>query len=211
MEYSLIIIVLTLLFSAFFSGMEIAFISSNRLKVELDIAKGALNGRVLGLFYNKESNFLAMLLLGNNIALVLFGINAAHILDPIIASWGVPPGGLVLLIQTVLSTMLVLITAEFLPKAVVQINPNFFLNIVALPMAIIYVILYLPTQVIVFISNLFLKLLKTDNSHTQKVFSKIDLEHYVQALRGAVSHHIGVVDVRPTPVPQQPHALIRAV
>ena len=186
MEYSLIIIVLTLLFSAFFSGMEIAFISSNRLKVELDIAKGALNGRVLGLFYNKESNFLAMLLLGNNIALVLFGINAAHILDPIIASWGVPPGGLVLLIQTVLSTMLVLITAEFLPKAVVQINPNFFLNIVALPMAIIYVILYLPTQVIVFISNLFLKLLKTDNSHTQKVFSKIDLEHYVQDLNDRI-------------------------
>ena len=186
MEYSLIIIVLTLLFSAFFSGMEIAFISSNRLKVELDIAKGALNGRVLGLFYNKESNFLAMLLLGSNIALVLFGINAAHILDPIIASWGVPPGGLVLLIQTVLSTMLVLITAEFLPKAVVQINPNFFLNIVALPMAIIYVILYLPTQVIVFISNLFLKLLKTDNSHTQKVFSKIDLEHYVQDLNDRI-------------------------
>lgn len=166
--------------------MEIAFISSNRLKVELDIAKGALNGRILGLFYNKESNFLAMLLLGNNIALVLFGINAAHILDPIIASWGVPPGGLVLLIQTVLSTMLVLITAEFLPKAVVQINPNFFLNIVALPMAIIYVILYLPTQIIVFISNLFLKLLKTDNSHTQKVFSKIDLEHYVQDLNDRI-------------------------
>jgi len=182
MEYSLIIIVLTLLFSAFFSGMEIAFISSNRLKVELDISKGAFNGRILGLFYNKESNFLALLLLGNNIALVLFGINAAHILDPIVTSWGVPPGGLVLLLQTILSTMLVLITAEFLPKAVVQINPNFFLNIAALPMAMIYVILYLPTQIIVFISNLFLKLLKTDNSHTQKVFSKIDLEHFVQDL-----------------------------
>jgi len=166
--------------------MEIAFISSNRLKVELDISKGAFNGRVLGLFYNKESNFLAMLLLGNNVALVLFGIYAAQILDPIITSWGIPPGGLVLLIQTILSTMLVLITAEFLPKAVVQINPNFFLNIAALPMAIVYVILYLPTQVIVFISNLVLKTLKTDNKHTQKVFSKIDLEHFVQDLNDRI-------------------------
>lgn len=89
MEYSLIIIVITLLFSAFFSGMEIAFISSNRLKVELDISKGTFSSKILGVFYNRESNFIALLLLGNNVALVLFGINAAEILDPIIHSWGI--------------------------------------------------------------------------------------------------------------------------
>lgn len=187
MEYSVIVIIVTLLFSAFFSGMEIAFISSNRLRVELDIAKGTFNGKILGLFFNKESNFIALLLLGNNIALVIFGIFAADLLDPIIQQWGVPKGGLLLLVQTLISTMLVLITAEFLPKAIVQINPNFFLSIVALPMAIIYFFLYLPTMVIVAISNVILKLLKTQNTHSEKVFSRIDLEHYVQDLNGRIN------------------------
>lgn len=187
MEYSLIIIVVTLLFSAFFSGMEIAFISSNRLKVELDISKGTINSRILGAFYNRESNFIALLLLGNNVALVLFGISAAEVLDPIIHYWGITENGVVLLIQTIISTVLVLITAEFLPKVLVQLNPNFFLTITAIPMAIIYALLYLPTLAIVAISNVFLKLLRTDNSHTEKVFSRIDLEHYVQDLNDRIN------------------------
>ena len=187
MEYSLIIIVVTLLFSAFFSGMEIAFISSNRLKVELDISKGTINSRILGAFYNRESNFIALLLLGNNVALVLFGISAAEILDPIIHYWGITEQGVVLLIQTIISTLLVLITAEFLPKVLVQLNPNFFLTVTAIPMAIIYAILYLPTLAIVAISNVFLKLLRTDNAHTEKVFSRIDLEHYVQDLNDRIN------------------------
>lgn len=187
MEVTLVVIFLTLLFSAFFSGMEIAFISSNRLKVELDIAKGTFNGKLLGLFYNKESNFIALLLLGNNVALVIFGISAAEILDPVIKGWGISEGALILLIQTILSTMLVLTVAEFLPKAIVQINPNFFLNVSALPMAIIYVILYLPTLVIVTISNGVLKLLRAENSQSSRVFSRIDLEHYVQELNGRLN------------------------
>jgi len=182
MDFNIIVIIITLLCSAFFSGMEIAFIASNRLKVELDITKGTFNGRLLGVFYNKESMFIAMLLLGNNIALVVFGISAARLLDPIIFSWGIEGVGLTLLIQTVLSTMLVLITAEFLPKAIVQLNPNFFLSLAALPMALIYVVLYLPTLVIVAISNVSLRLLKTDNSQSEKVFSRVDLEHYVNDL-----------------------------
>ena len=187
MEYSLIIIVVTLLFSAFFSGMEIAFISSNRLKVELDISKGTFSSKILGVFYNRESNFIALLLLGNNVALVLFGISASEILDPVIHSWGITENGIVLLLQTVISTILVLITAEFLPKVLVQLNPNFFLTITAFPMAIIYGLLYLPTLAIVAISNVFLKLLRTDNAHTEKVFSRIDLEHYVQDLNDRIN------------------------
>ena len=181
MEYSsqLFILFLALLFSAFFSGMEIAFLASNRLKVELDRNKGNATGKILGVFYKRESFFIALLLLGNNIALVLFGIYAALLLDPIILSWGVTEPGFILVIQTVLSTLLVLIVAEFLPKALVQINPNGFLRFATTPMVIIFVLLYLPTQVIMFISNIFLFLLKTDRSNTKKVFSKIDLEHYV--------------------------------
>jgi len=116
MDPELIIIFITLVFSAFFSGTETAFISSNRLKVELDKSKGNFIGKILGRFYKDESRFIAMLLLGNNISLVIFGISAAAMLNPIIVSWGVESAGAILLIQTILSTLLVLITAEFLPK-----------------------------------------------------------------------------------------------
>jgi putative hemolysin len=186
MSYSLLIIILTLIFSAFFSGMEIAFISSNRLKVEMDRSKGNMNGRILGTFYKDESFFIAMLLLGNNIALVLYGIEAAHLLKPILLTWGISSGLFILLIQTFFSTILVLITAEFLPKAFVQINPNGFLRITSIPTLILYWALYLPTQVVMFISNLFLKIGKNEENHTKKVFSKIDLEHYVQDINGRI-------------------------
>jgi len=129
MDPELLIIFITLIFSAFFSGMEIAFISSNRLKVELDRSKGTINGRILGTFFKDESHFIAMLLLGNNIALVIFGISAASLLDPIIMGWEIESAGLILFFQTLFSTLLVLVTAEFLPKALVQINPNGFFEI----------------------------------------------------------------------------------
>jgi len=188
MDYSLslVIILLSLIFSAFFSGMEIAFLASNRLKVELDRNKGNLTGRILGLFYKKESFFIAMLLLGNNVSLVLFGIYAAMILDPVILGWGITEPGWVLLIQTIISTLLVLSIAEFLPKALIQINPNGFLRLACTPMAIIYALLFIPTQIVMFLSGLILRLLKTDRSNTEKVFSKVDLEHYVQELSGRI-------------------------
>jgi CBS domain containing-hemolysin-like protein len=184
MDPELLVILFTLIFSAFFSGMEIAFISSNRLKVELDRSKGTLNGKILGSFFKDESHFIAMLLLGNNIALVMFGISAASILNPIIQfSWGITSSGAILLIQTILSTILVLVTAEFLPKALVQINPNGFLKVASIPTLIIYWILYIPTSLVMFVSNLVLKLLKAGTEEdTNRVFSKVDLEHYVQDL-----------------------------
>ncbi len=180
MDPELIIIFITLVFSAFFSGTETAFISSNRLKVELDKSKGNFIGKILGRFYKDESRFIAMLLLGNNISLVIFGISAAAMLNPIIVSWGVESAGAILLIQTILSTLLVLITAEFLPKALVQINPNFFLKYTTIPALAIYWILYIPNEIILFVSKFFLKLLKVDEENSEKVFSKVDLEHYVQ-------------------------------
>ncbi len=187
MDPELIIIISTILFSAFVSGMEIAFISSNRLKVEMDRSKGTLNGKILGSFYKNESHFIAMLLLANNISLVIFGISAASLLNPIIGQqWGIKSEGLILLIQTIISTLLVLITAEFLPKALVQINPNKFLRFASIPMLILHWVLYIPTQLVMFISNSVLRLLKTDGATTEKVFSKIDLEHYVQDLSGRI-------------------------
>ena len=186
MDPELIVIISTLLFSAFFSGMEIAFMSSNRLKVEMDRSKGTLNGRILGIFYKNESHFIAMLLLANNASLVIFGISAANLLNPIIESWGIQSEGVILLCQTIISTLLVLITAEFLPKALVQINPNGFLKFASIPMIAMHWILYIPTQFVMFLSNGVLRLLKTNGDTTEKVFSKVDLEHYVQDLSGRI-------------------------
>lgn len=152
----------------------------------MDRSKGTLNGRILDSFYKNESHFIAMLLLGNNVALVIFGIFAADKLDPIIASWGITSEGLKLLLQTILSTLLVLITAEFLPKALVQLNPNGFLRLSSIPMMLVYWILYFPTQIVMFLSNLLLRALKTSGDNSEKVFSKIDLEHYVQDLSGRI-------------------------
>lgn len=182
MEVPLTGIVITLILSAFFSGMEIAYISSNRLKIELDKSKGTLTSRILTRFYNNESHFIAMLLLGNNIALVFFGLFAAQVLEPTIMSWGISDGAIILFIQTILSTILVLIVAEFVPKALVQISPNSFLRFMALPMFLLYLGLYYPTYLVLVLSNLVLKLLRVDSEKTEKVFSKIDLEHYVQDL-----------------------------
>ncbi len=180
-DVPLIGIIITLIFSAFFSSMEIAYISSNRLKVELDKSTGSLNGRILGRFYKNESHFIAMLLLGNNISLVLFGLFAAQLLDPIITiSWGVNDEGIVLLIQTLLSTLLVLVVAEFIPKTLVQVSPNRYLKVVTFPMFILYILLFFPTYLVLGLSSVFLKLLKVDSKTSEKVFSKVDLEHYVQ-------------------------------
>ncbi|MES2588067.1 MAG: hemolysin family protein [Bacteroidota bacterium] len=182
MDIAHIVILLSLLLSAFCSGVEISFITSNRLKIELDKNKGSLNGRISAYFYNNEGHFIATLLLANNVALVLFGIYFAQILNPIIESWGVSNTFLLLLIQTIFSTILVLTLAEFLPKAIFQLNPNGFLKTFSIPMFLIYWILYFPTGVIMFISTQFLKLFKIELKNNEKVFSKVDLEHYVQDL-----------------------------
>jgi len=166
--------------------MEIAFLSSNRLRIELERSKGSLRSRVIDIFYGKDAFFIALLLLGNNVALVLFGISSAEILSPVIVSWGIESAFLILLLQTLLSTLLVLSVAEFLPKALVQINPNGFLKIATFPMFVVYAVLYLPTHLIMVVSNVFLKLLKISGKTHAKVFTKIDLEHFVHDLSNRI-------------------------
>ena len=173
------IILISLLFSAFFSGMELAYLSSNRLKIEVEKSRGAWQGKLKNIFYKNQSTMIALLLLGNNFALVIYGIKAAEILNPVLKNIGVQNEALLLISQTILSTLLVLITAEFLPKAVVQLNPNRFLNLGAVPLFVIFIILYLPTQFILLLSSGFLKLSGGKNKTSEKVFSKVDLEHYV--------------------------------
>jgi putative hemolysin len=186
MRIDYLLIFTSLLFSAFFSGMELAYLASNRLKIEVQIKQKSFQGKILSILYKKDSTMIAMLLLGNNIALVVYGISAASILNPIILEWGITNNASVLILQTLLSTLLVLVTAEFLPKAIVQINPNNFLNVGSLVLLMIFWILYLPTQVILLFSNLILRLFGIQNQNSDKVFSKVDLEHYVDDLSSRI-------------------------
>ena len=174
-----LVIVITLVCSAFFSGMEIAFISANRLKIELDKKQGSFVGRILSYFVKNTSNFISAMLLGNNASLVIYGIYMAIALESPLSNVS-DNTAVLLLMQTVCSTLIVLITAEFLPKALFRINPNRSLKYGAIPLYIFYWIFYVPTLFTMAISKLFLKLMKVDISDSEQAFTKVDLDHYVR-------------------------------
>ena len=176
----LISIIITLAFSAFFSGMEIAFISANRLKIALDNKQGGVKAKILAYFAKNPASFIGTMLLGNNAAIVVYSMFMAMAIDdPLTELIGM--AWLVLLIQTIITTILVLIFAEFLPKAIFRINPNRALSMLAFPLVIIYGILWLPTFLIIGLAELILKIFirdKGDNS--QIVFEKVDLDNYLE-------------------------------
>ncbi len=177
-----LIIVTTLIFSAFFSGMEIAYISSNRLRIELDKKQGHFSSKFVTTWINHPGKFLTTMLLGNNIALVIYGIKMSLILEPIIKIY-LQSSVLVLAIQTVISTSLILITAEFLPKVVFRSIPNYTLNIFSIPVSIFYFLLYPVTSAITKLSesiiNRFHKDAENPEVNTNQVFGKVDLAHMI--------------------------------
>ena len=134
-------ILISLAFSAFFSGMEIAFISSNKLRHELDKKNKNIAGKILDIFYRNPNQFISTMLVGNNIALVVYGLQMAIVLEPFIARF-VDNEALIVLIQSIISTLLILFTGEFIPKTIFKLNPNFSLNLFSVPLLIIYIILY---------------------------------------------------------------------
>ena len=177
---ALIIIGVSLICSAFFSGLEIAFISSNKLKIELDSKQGHLNARILSFFASKSSSFIGTMLLGNNVALVVYGIAMARAMEPSLINWVGDNEGLILLLQTIVSTLLVLITAEFLPKTVFRINPNKILSFFAIPLLIIYWLLWIPVFLTIGFSELVIGLfIKKDSTSDKVVFGKVDLDDYL--------------------------------
>lgn len=179
-EYSFIIILFSLLFSAFFSGMEIAFISSNKLKIELEKKGGAISASLYSYFIKHEGAFISTMLVGNNIALVIYGYFMALELEPAIAHV-IPNKFGIFLLQTLISTTLVLITAEFLPKTIFRINPNKTINVFAVPTVFFYAILSPIVYVTLGITNVILKyVLKEDMSHNKLSFGKVDLDHYLR-------------------------------
>lgn len=136
-----VVIVISLAFSAFFSGMEIAFLSSNKLRFELDKKKRSLTSRILNIFYNDPEQYVSTLLVGNNIALVIYGIEMAEILSPVFALW-IDSALLINLLQTIAATIIVLFTGEFLPKTIFRVNPNLWLQVFAPLLWLCYVLLY---------------------------------------------------------------------
>lgn len=180
----LIIVIASLLFSAFFSGIEIAFVSADKLEIELGNKQGNISDRILSRFLKKPSWFISTTLIGNNIALVVYGIFMAYLLVPVInlalpaeirADW------VELLIQTILATLVVLITAEFTPKSLFLINPNKMLSFFAVPVYVIYIILFPAVWLIVNLSKfLIVNILKLEYSERQPVFGLTDLNHFIK-------------------------------
>jgi putative hemolysin len=184
----LIYVGITLLFSAFFSGMEMAFVSANRLQIELQSKQGSVSGRILSGFVKKPGQFIGTTLIGNTIALVLYGIFMAYLLDPIIVSWleGFLSGRFnnqpnVVIIQTILSTIIVLITGEFLPKSIFMLNPNSLLSVFSLPFQLIYYLMYPLVWLIVGMSRTFItKVLRLEYNEDKPVFKVTDLNSFIK-------------------------------
>ncbi|PLX11972.1 MAG: hemolysin [Marinilabiliales bacterium] len=183
MDATVFTIILMLIFSGFFSGMEIAFVSSSRLKHELDIKRNLLPASILSIFYKNPSRFIGALLLGNNIALVVYGIAMAKLLEPLIYNMLTETYAsefLILLIQTILSTIIILITAEFLPKILFRINPNRILSIFSLPVWIFYFVFYPLIYLYIGIAELLLKyVFRVKLSPEPYIFTALDLDEYV--------------------------------
>jgi len=172
-----LIVIIAILFSAFFSGMEIAFVTSNKLVYELEKKQNKSFSKILQIFYNNSAQYIATMLVGNNIALVIYGVFIALILDPYIQNY-IPNEGIILLIETIISTFVILITAEFLPKTIFRILPNFFLNTFSLPLVFFYYLLYPIAKFSILLSNLFIKLIisNKDEEEQVSVFSRVDID-----------------------------------
>ena len=176
----IIALIISLVFSAFFSGLEMAFVSANKLRIELDKNQGTISDKLVGFFAKKPGHFIATMLIGNNIALVIYGIimgNALRIyIEPFISS-----EFSIFLTQTIVSTLIILITAEFLPKTLFRVNPNSTIKIFSIPLVIFYYLFFPVTVVTMFISNnLVGRLIGNKEMGKEKmVFGKVDLDNLV--------------------------------
>lgn len=175
-------LIITMAFSAFFSGMEIAFVSVDKLRFEME-RKDGITSRILSIFFKHPNEFISTMLVGNNIALVIYGILMAQIIGDTILVSVIENHFFVVLAQTVISTLIILVTGEFLPKTLFKINPNVALNVSAVPLFICYVILYPISKLSSGLSYFFLFLfgVKVNKEVSDKAFGKVDLDYFVQS------------------------------
>ena len=176
-------ILITMAFSAYFSGMEIAFVSSNKLRFEMDRNEQSITSRILSIFYHNPNNFISTMLVGNNIALVIYGILMAELIEQNLLVGYITNEFLLVLTQTIISTLIILVTGEFLPKTLFKINPNFTLSLFAIPTFICYIVLYPISKFASGISGILLLLTgtKINKEASEKAFTKVDLDHFIQS------------------------------
>lgn len=173
-------LLVAMLFSAFFSGMEIAFVSSNRLLAEMDREKNGLSQKAISVFYQHPNNFVSTMLVGNNIALVIYGILFAKIFDSTLFQ---PfSDGIRVTADTLLSTIIVLFTGEFLPKTIFKNTPNTMLTFFAIPAYVCYVVLYPISRLATLLSKGLLRLvgIRMNKQSEGREFTKVDLDYLVQ-------------------------------
>jgi CBS domain containing-hemolysin-like protein len=188
MSHQIIIILISLLFSAFFSGMEIAYVSSNKIHIEIEKKQRGLLAKVLSKLTVKPSKFIATMLIGNNIALVIYGLFMGDLLvdwfqSLLPSSYQIITVALTdfsLLTQTIISTIIILITAEFLPKVFFQIYSNMLLKVFAVPAYVFYVMFSFISDFVIWISDVLLKqFFKTEGDEVQLAFTKVELGNYI--------------------------------
>lgn len=174
-------ILVSLAFSAFFSGMEISYVSANKLRFELDKKDKSLTSKILDVFFHNPNQFISTMLVGNNIALVVYGLQMAILLEPWIAQF-VDQEALIVLIQSIISTILILFTGEFIPKTIFKIDPNFFLRLFAPPLYLIYILLYPISKFSSLLSFLILRIAGVKNLKDSGVYTlgKVDLDYFIQ-------------------------------
>lgn len=181
--YLIVSIIISLLFSAFFSGMEIAFVSSNRMQAEMDTKNAGLSAKPLSLFFKHPDKFVSTMLVGNNITLVIYGILFAKLFDStLFYDISQTNPGIAVALDTILSTIVVLFTGEFLPKMLFKSQANRLLTAFAVPAFLCYIVLYPVSSFSTFLSNSIMRIfgIKVNKQSTTEEFSKIDLDFLVQ-------------------------------
>lgn len=183
MSHTLIIMLVALFFSALFSGLEIAFVSADRLRFEMDVERHTFSSRLLERFFRNPNIYISTMLVGNNIALVLYSTMMAHLIEMLLPEGIITNEFLLIVIETLVSTAVVIVVGEFVPKTLFRSNPNGKLNILAFPIYLIYIILYPISLFTTWLSRMMLRVIgvRIDKENTAKAFSKVDLDYFVQS------------------------------
>ena len=180
MDFWIIITIVSLLLSALFSGVEMAFVTSDRVRLELDVNRGGFISRIVNRFYSNSDLFISTILVGNNVVLVVYGIGAAALIEPVLENI-YPNEFFVLLGQTLISTFIILLCGEFFPKTIFGINPNTSFRIMALPISVFYVILYPVSVFTSWVSRVLMRLAGVkDSDKRMRMLSVGELNDYIE-------------------------------
>jgi putative hemolysin len=182
----LLLIILSMAITALCAGLEIAIVSCNKLYVELKLKEGAIWARLVAGLLKRPARVISALLVGGNIALVVYSITLARVLEPKLHAI-YPSEGFVLVAQTIIETLLILVVSEFLPKALFRLDPNFIISTLALPLRILYILLWLPTMLLTTLSEGVLRLFGAHHKSVQVAFGRIDLDAFLKELSDSSS------------------------